>query len=59
MLRQQLIDTARAMQPLGLNKGTSGNVSVRHGEGYYITPTGLPYIENTTDPHRQVLSMQR
>ena len=39
----KLITTARAMQPAGLNKGTSGNVSVRHGEGFYITPTGMPY----------------
>ncbi|MDE2440305.1 MAG: class II aldolase/adducin family protein, partial [Betaproteobacteria bacterium] len=31
------------MQPAGLNKGTSGNVSVRHGNGFYITPTGMPY----------------
>ncbi len=42
-LPEQLIATARAMQPIGLNKGTSGNVSVRHGEGFLITPTGLPY----------------
>ena len=42
-LRDQLIATARAMQPAGLNRGTSGNVSVRCGEGFYITPTGLPY----------------
>jgi L-fuculose-phosphate aldolase len=42
-LRAQLIATARAMQPAGLNRGTSGNVSVRCGEGFYITPTGLPY----------------
>jgi L-fuculose-phosphate aldolase len=31
------------MQPAGLNKGTAGNVSVRHGDGFYITPTGMPY----------------
>ena len=42
-VRDELIATARAMQPAGLNKGTSGNVSVRHGEGFYITPTGMPY----------------
>jgi len=41
--RAELIATARAMQPAGLNKGTSGNVSVRHGAGFYITPTGMPY----------------
>ena len=48
-LREQLIATARAMQPAGLNKGTSGNVSVRCGNGFYITPTGLPYESLTAD----------
>jgi L-fuculose-phosphate aldolase len=42
-LRARLIATARAMQPAGLNKGTSGNVSVRDGDCFLITPTGLPY----------------
>lgn len=48
-LREQLIATARAMQPAGLNKGTSGNVSVRHGDGFYITPTGMPYDRLVAD----------
>jgi len=42
-LRDQLIATARAMQPAGLNRGTAGNVSVRCNTGFYITPTGMPY----------------
>lgn len=42
-LRTQLIATAGAMQPAGLNRGTAGNVSVRHGDGFYITPTGMAY----------------
>ena len=42
-LRTDLIATARAMQPAGLNRGTAGNVSVRDGDGFLITPTGLPY----------------
>ena len=41
--RAELIATARALQPAGLNRGTAGNVSVRHGDGYYITPTGMAY----------------
>lgn len=41
--RAELIATAGALQPAGLNKGTSGNVSVRDGDGFLITPTGLPY----------------
>ncbi len=42
-LRRQLIATAQAMQPAGLNRGTAGNVSVRDGDGFLITPTGMPY----------------
>ena len=41
--RADLIASARALQPAGLNKGTSGNISVRDGAGFLITPTGLPY----------------
>jgi L-fuculose-phosphate aldolase len=41
--RAELIASARALQPAGLNKGTSGNVSVRDGDAFLITPTGLPY----------------
>ena len=48
-LRQQLITIAQAMQAAGLNRGTSGNVSVRSGDGFYITPTGLPYAKLSAD----------
>ncbi|QLQ26168.1 MAG: class II aldolase/adducin family protein [Dechloromonas sp.] len=41
--RANLIASARALQTAGLNKGTSGNVSVRDGDGFLITPTGLAY----------------
>jgi len=42
-LRQQLIETARAMNASGINSGTSGNLSVRYDQGMLITPSGLPY----------------
>jgi L-fuculose-phosphate aldolase len=42
-LRRQLIDTALEMNRSGINQGTSGNLSVRHGEGMLITPSGIPY----------------
>lgn len=48
-LRDELIATARAMQPAGLNKGTSGNVSVRQGDRFFITPTGMPYEQLVAD----------
>lgn len=42
-LRHALIATAQAMQSAGLNRGTAGNLSVRSGNGFLITPSGLPY----------------
>ena len=47
--RQQLIATACAMGPAGLNRGTSGNVSVRSGDSFYITPTGMRYEQLVAD----------
>lgn len=41
--RQGIIDACRRMNALGINQGTSGNISVRHGEGVLITPTSTPY----------------
>jgi L-fuculose-phosphate aldolase len=48
-LRQTLITIAQTMQTVGLNRGTSGNVSVRSDEGFLITPTGMPYTSLTAD----------
>lgn len=46
-LRQQVITTCCRLDALGLNQGTSGNVSVRCGadpaDGFFLTPTSLPY----------------
>jgi len=41
--RAELIAAAQAMAASGLNRGTAGNLSLRHGEGFYITPTGMDY----------------
>lgn len=40
-LRGEVIQTARAADALGLNSGTSGNVSVRLTDGFLITPSGV------------------
>ena len=48
LLREQLLATARAMNSQGLNQGTSGNVSVRSGEGFLITPSALAYEQCTS-----------
>lgn len=42
-IRQQVIAACRKMNDVGINQGTSGNISVRQGEGMLITPTSLPY----------------
>ncbi|MBN9061919.1 MAG: class II aldolase [Rhizobiales bacterium 65-9] len=43
-LRARIIETCRAMNRVGLNQGTSGNLSARlDGERCLITPSGLDY----------------
>jgi L-fuculose-phosphate aldolase len=51
--RQSIIDACRRMNAVGLNQGTSGNISLRHGDGVLITPTSLPY--DTMQPDQIVL----
>ncbi len=41
--RRELIDTALAMNSLGLNQGCSGNLSLRSGDMILITPSALAY----------------
>ena len=48
-LRRALVAAARSMNGLGINQGSSGNVSVRAGRGFLITPTALPYDATTPD----------
>lgn len=42
-LKLKVLATARAMNAAGINRGSAGNVSVRHGDGFLVTPTGLAY----------------
>ena len=42
-LKAAVLATARAMNAERLNRGAAGNVSVRHGDGFLITPTGMAY----------------
>ena len=39
--QQQLLELSLKLQSLGLNEGSSGNCSIRHDNGFYITPSGL------------------
>ena len=40
-LREGLVDVMQAMAARGLNRGTSGNVSARLGDGLLVTPSGV------------------
>lgn len=46
-LSEQLLKTSRQLAHLGLNKGTSGNASVRCEDGFLITPSGMPIYSMT------------
>jgi L-fuculose-phosphate aldolase len=48
-LRATVIEAARSLNPLGINRGKSGNVSARCAEGLLITPSGLPYADTQAD----------
>ena len=48
-LRQSIIDSCREMNALGINQGTSGNISARVEGGFLITPSGVPYDEMSPD----------
>jgi len=51
-LREQLLATARKLAELGLNRGTAGNFSVRDGDGFLVTPSGMAV--DTMTPHDMV-----
>lgn len=48
-MRESLLKTAQKLSELGLNKGTSGNCSVRFEDGFLVTPSGMPVEEMTPD----------
>jgi len=42
-VRQQIIDLCLEMNRNGINQGTSGNISARHGDAMLLTPSATPY----------------
>jgi L-fuculose-phosphate aldolase len=40
-LRSEMVRIAKQLDTQGLNRGTSGNLSARYGEGMLITPSGM------------------
>ncbi len=51
--REALVEAARSLSALGINQGTSGNLSIRIPSGFLITPSALPYAR--TQPSDIVL----
>ena len=48
-LREELVSAARSINSIGLNHGTSGNLSSRIKGGLLITPSSIPYEEMQSD----------
>ena len=46
-MREALLKVAQELIETGLNKGTAGNVSVRFGDGFLVTPSGMEVAEMT------------
>jgi L-fuculose-phosphate aldolase len=47
--REALISAARSMARLGINQGTSGNLSLRADDAMLITPSAIPYDDMTPE----------
>jgi L-fuculose-phosphate aldolase len=48
-IRTSIVEALQSMARLGINKGTSGNISVRGEGGFYVSPTGIAYAGMTPD----------
>lgn len=48
-LREEIVAHGLKLTPSGLSQGTSGNLSVRSGSGFLITPSGTPYDRISPD----------
>ena len=51
-VRGKLLAVTRQLSELGLNRGTSGNASVRDGDGFLVTPSGM--MVDAMTPHDMV-----
>ncbi|WP_368343849.1 class II aldolase/adducin family protein [Pelagovum sp. HNIBRBA483] len=47
--RASIIEHCRKLNSSGLNQGTSGNISIRHGDGMLISPASRPYDSMTPE----------
>lgn len=44
-----MVEVAQKLVTLGLNRGASGNIGVRHGKSFLVTPSGVPAEEMSPD----------
>ena len=44
-MRLSVVRACQEMNAIGINQGTSGNISIRCGNGMLVTPSGMPYAE--------------
>ena len=47
--REQLLKISQKLVDTGLNKGASGNASIRVGDGFLVTPSGMAVEEMSPD----------
>ncbi len=47
--RKAVINACLAMNRLGINQGTAGNISIRVRDGFLITPSGIAYEQMTPE----------
>ena len=48
--QNQLVETSRRLVDKGINRGTSGNISLRFGQDFLITPSGIePHLMSAGD----------
>lgn len=48
-LRRAMLAATRSLADAGLNRGTSGNLSVRCGDGFLVTPSAMPVEDMSKD----------
>lgn len=41
-LRREMVEAVQSLTALGLNRGSCGNVGVRFGDSFLVTPSGVP-----------------
>ena len=53
---EMLLSISQQLADIGLNKGTSGNASLRYGDGFLVTPSGMA-VADMTPTHMVYMQM--